>query len=96
MFYVHKGMKSGHLNKCKKCCKLAQVGIYNKNKSDKDWVVNEKKRTRDRYHKLNYKGKYKPTQEQKAASIKKYRDKYPERRIANKEVEVAIRLKKII
>jgi hypothetical protein len=44
-----------------------------------DIIEKEKKRHREKYFRLNYKEKYKPTKEKKSETIKRYEKKYPEK-----------------
>lgn len=75
-FYKHKKMKDGHLNKCIDCCKLqADIRIKEKSK-DITWKNQERKRNREKYHRLNYKEKHPYRYNQ---STKKWRDKFPEK-----------------
>lgn len=55
-FYKHPQMADGHLNKCKECTKADVHGNYLKNLDNPDYVEKERKRGRDKYHRL-YKGK---------------------------------------
>ena len=46
---------------------------------DLDWVIKERDRSRNKYYRLGYKGKYKPTKDKKRETIKRYKEKYPEK-----------------
>ena len=86
-FYIHKGMLDGHLNKCKKCCKQESIDRNNLLKKDKKWVEKENERCRDKYYRLNYSLK-KQTPDQKRETIRRYRQKYPEKYLAIKYTEI--------
>jgi hypothetical protein len=78
-FYKHSGMGDGYLNKCKDCTKKDVRQREDVLKLDKDYVQKEKDRNREKYHRLNYKDKHKPTPENKKLHINLYRLKYPEK-----------------
>ena len=71
--------RDGYSGRCKECAKLNIKENYDRNSKDPEWVEKERQRTREKYHKLKYKGKYKPAAKQKAITIQNYRKKYPER-----------------
>lgn len=87
-FYKQKKMADGHLNKCKICTKKDVNNREKKLKLDSNWLEKERKRNRERYHRLNYKNKWKPKTEVKKETIKKYRQKYPEKYLASKYTEI--------
>jgi len=58
-FYRHKNMSMGVLNKCKSCCKTESKNNYLEKSKCEDFLENERKRTKERYHRLNYKDKQK-------------------------------------
>lgn len=87
-FYKHKKMQDGHLNKCKTCTKIDVKNNEIELRRDKDWVLKERKRGRDKYHRLGYISKPRPTTEKKREIIKRNRQKYPEKYLASKYTEI--------
>lgn len=75
-FYTHKQMKDGHLNKCIDCCKKEAKNTRKKNLDILGWTEQENERTRQRYHRLNYREKYPYTYNK---YTKKWREQYPEK-----------------
>jgi hypothetical protein len=87
-FYSHPKTHDGYLNKCKTCTKNDVKNNEAKLKKDPEWVLKERKRGRDKYHRLEYKGLYKPTSERKKEIMKKYLQKFPEKGLAHKYVQI--------
>ena len=78
-FYKSKGYKDGYNKRCKKCAikKSSERDIALR--STKEGLEKENKRHREKYHRLNYKEKHKPSAEKKKEYERKYREKYPEK-----------------
>jgi hypothetical protein len=54
-YYKHKKMGDGHLNKCKSCCKEQAKKRHDDLSQNPEWVLSERKRSREKYHRLGYK-----------------------------------------
>ena len=78
-YYKHKRMGDGHLNKCKDCTKKDTKNRHGVLIQDAEWVLKEQKRHREKYYRLGYKEKHKPSFESKKKYIEKYKNAYPEK-----------------
>lgn len=81
-FYKHAGNSDGHLNKCKSCTKNDTKLRFNKLSLNDEWLDLERARHREKYYRLEYKEKHKPSNEIRERNMKKYYDKYPEKKKA--------------
>lgn len=79
-FYKHKKMGDGYLGKCKDCTKNDTKLMFDILSDNPDWVESEKTRGREKYHRLNYRGKFKQSSESKKKTMDRHNKKYPEKR----------------
>ena len=78
-YYKHKQMTDGHLNKCKDCTKSDTKNASEKNLSTPENKLKEQARQREKYHRLKYREKHKPTKEMSIKAMNNYRIKFPEK-----------------
>lgn len=81
-FYTHPKTKDGYLGKCKICTKLDTKITTEKLISTPEGLEKERERHRNKYYRLSYKDKHKPTFENKKIISEKYKIKYPEKQKA--------------
>ena len=82
-YYKVSGNSGGLSGKCKLCTKGDVKKNTEKKLQDPLFVEKERERGREKYHRLNYRGSYKPTPEQKKKQMDTYKNKYPEKRLAH-------------
>lgn len=86
-FYKHPQTQDGYFSKCKSCTKAYTKKNIELKLSDPAWHEKEKERHREKYYRLEYREKHKPTPEEKKVQIQRYRSKYPEKNAARSKVK---------
>jgi hypothetical protein len=77
-FYKHKKTSDGYLGKCKTCTKSDVKKRSDILKTDDKWIELERKRGREKYHRLGYKNN-KPNHTSKRFVLINYSNIYPEK-----------------
>lgn len=78
-FYKHPKTKDGYLNKCKSCTKNDTLITYSKNVKNEEFIIKERKRSRDKHQRL-YAGLSKKNNNN---AYIKWKQKYPEKAICH-------------
>lgn len=93
-YYKHPQTVDGHFNKCKACSKKDTKVRADEKMKDPSFVESERKRHRDKYHKLNYKDAHKPAAEQKKEIMRRYAERFPEMILARSSANKLPKLEK--
>lgn len=67
---------------CKSCTKKRVKKREEELRKNPEWVEKEKIRAREKYNRLGYKDKHKPTADEKKEIMRRYKEKYPEKILA--------------
>lgn len=85
-FYANKGCADGYQNRCKECTKQKSKERLDAINSNPDLKEKERERHRQKYHRLNYKDKHKPSPEKRKTSMGAYKKSFPEKTIAHNAI----------
>lgn len=72
----------GKQGDCKSCTKKRVREREELLRKDPEWNEKEKERSREKYHRLGYKDRHKPTPDEKREIIRRYKEKFPEKILA--------------
>ncbi len=67
---------------CKECVKKATKANQDRLRSTPEGLAKDRARHRDKYYRLGYKEKHKPSFEKKKEAMERYKEKYPEKVLA--------------
>lgn len=81
-FYKHPAMGDGYLGKCKDCTKADTKARAEEKSKDPKWIISERKRGREKYHRLGYKDIHKTPSDRASRAAKAFRNAYPEKKAA--------------
>lgn len=84
-FYRHNAMADGHQNSCKSCVRIYSQKRLNEKLKDPLFVEKERDRHREKYYRLNYKEKHKPSVSKRDELILIYKERYPEKVLAKQK-----------
>ena len=79
LYYPHKKSKGGYLAQCKKCVNDKNSKYFKAMKENPEFLELTRLKGREKYYRLGYNEKYKPSLEKKREMLLKYKKKYPEK-----------------
>jgi len=90
-FYGNHQMVGGCYNTCKECTREYAKKRRQRLQSDQNWVEKEKSRHREKYHRLGYRDRHKPSPKSKKRIMEKYKMKFPEKIVAHRLSQSIVR-----
>jgi len=90
LFYKDKKGKYGRSSRCMECAKKTMRERTARLSKNPEWVKANRERNREKYHRLSYREKYKPSSDIEKRKEKLYRYRYPEKYKA-RSMSVSIR-----